>query len=47
MTPSVPWRGDRHRDKDRTEKAAGVGVQTLPESMHCHAFSSLDEEKSN
>lgn len=29
MTPSVPWDGDRDRNRDRLERAAAVGAQTL------------------
>lgn len=47
MTPSVPRGGDRDRNRDRLERTAAVGAQTLLRACTAMIFFSLEEEKSN
>lgn len=44
VTPSVPWAGDR--DRDRPERAAAVGAQALLTACTAILFFPLEEEKS-
>lgn len=45
VTPWDPWGGDR--DRDRLERAAAVGAQTLLRACTAMLFFSLEEEKCN